>query len=118
MVIHLVDNKTGENSPGTHATPDSNQTGGEDSLILPASYSSIRAFNRVHGNTSQQDKAREILKAVQRHKERIGVGLDPGGCQLATPARNERVSNDEEFYELYSESEDGPARESESESES
>lgn len=117
MVIHLVDNETSENIPGTYETPESNQLGGEDSLILPASYSSIRAFNQVHGNTSQQDKAREILKAVQRHKERIGVGLDPGGCQLATPARNERVTNDEEFYELYSDPEDGPAWESESEME-
>jgi len=116
-VIHLVDNTTCENVPGIIATPELNQLGGEDSLIFPASYSSIRAFNRVHGNTSQQDKAREILKAVQRHKERIGVGLDPGGCQLATPARNERVSNDEEFYELYSDPEDGTARESESEME-
>ena len=118
MVIHIVDDKTSENSAGTYATPESNQIGGEDSLIRPASYSSIRAFNRVHGNTSQQDKAREVLRAVQRHKERIGVGLDPGGCQLATPVRSERVSNDEEFYELYSEPEEGPARESESEIES
>ena len=76
---------------------------GEDSLIFPASYSSIRAFNRVHGNHSQHEKAREILKAVQRLKERIGVGLDPGGCQLATPERNQRVSNDEEFYEVIEE---------------
>lgn len=44
----------------------------------------------------------EILKAVQRMKEQVGFGLDPGGCQLATPARNERVSNDEKFYEVQS----------------
>ncbi|KAL2869193.1 putative C2H2 finger domain protein [Aspergillus lucknowensis] len=82
--------------------PESNQPGNEDSLIFPASYSSVRAFNRVHGKYSQQEKAREILKAVQRLKEHIGVGLDPGGCELATPSRNERVSNDEDHYEVRS----------------
>lgn len=102
LSIDLVVSETGNQGP--LATPEASQPGGEDSLIFPASYSSIRAFNRVHGNHSQQEKAREILKAVTRLKERIGVGLDPGGCQLATPARNERVSNDEEFYEVIEES--------------
>ncbi|KAB8232417.1 putative C2H2 finger domain protein [Aspergillus alliaceus] len=80
--------------------PESPLAGGEDSLIFPANYSSIRAFNRVHGNNTQRDKAQGIFKAVQRLKEQIGVGLDPGGCQLATPARNERVSNEEDVYEV------------------
>lgn len=109
-----MDNEAGKGPNKALATPEPRQPGG-DSLIFPASYSSIRAFNRVHGNTSQKAKAQEILKAVQRLKERIGVGLDPGGCQLATPARNERVSNDEEVYELCSDSEsDGGGFESES----
>ncbi|KKK25200.1 hypothetical protein ARAM_001058 [Aspergillus rambellii] len=80
--------------------PESIQPGCEGSLIFPASYSSIRAFNRVHGNHTQYDKAQEIFKAVQRLKEHVGVGLDPGGCELATPSRKERVSNDEEVYEV------------------
>lgn len=54
----------------------------------------------MHGHNSQRDKAQGIFKAVQRLKEQIGVGLDPGGCQLATPARNERVSNEEDVYEV------------------
>ncbi|KAL2783952.1 hypothetical protein BJX66DRAFT_330307 [Aspergillus keveii] len=83
--------------------PESNHPGNEDSLIFPASYSSIRAFNRVHGKNTQQEKAREIMKAVKRLKEHIGVGLDPGGCELATPVRNQRVSNDEDVYEVRSE---------------
>src|SRR5205809_485914 len=83
---------------------ESKQPQGEDSLIFPASYSSIRAFNRVHGNNTQYEKAREILKAVQRLKDQIGVGLDPGGCQLATPARNERMSQQKDVYEVISES--------------
>ncbi|GKZ19914.1 hypothetical protein AbraIFM66951_001209 [Aspergillus brasiliensis] len=87
-------------SPGALGIPGTAQFNSEDSLIFPASYSSIRAFNRVHGNNTQQEKAREIFKAVQRLKEQIGVGLDPGGCELATPARNERLSNDEDVYEV------------------
>ncbi|CEL05693.1 hypothetical protein ASPCAL06810 [Aspergillus calidoustus] len=83
--------------------PESNHPGNEDSLIFPASYSSIRAFNRVHGKNTQQEKAREIMKAVERLKEHIGVGLDPGGCELAIPVRNQRVSNDEDVYEVRSE---------------
>ncbi|KAF9883852.1 hypothetical protein FE257_002743 [Aspergillus nanangensis] len=80
--------------------PDINQQGGEDSLIFPASSTSIRAYNRVHGNHSQHEKAMGILKAVQRQKEHIGFGLDPGGCQLATPARNTRVSNEQDVYDV------------------
>ena len=99
-----MDNDEASRSPQARATPESNQPGDGDALIFPASYSSIRAFNRFHGNKSQLDKAREIFKAVQRLKERIGIGLDPGGCQLATPERNERV-DDEEVYELHPESE-------------
>lgn len=82
--------------------PESNQPGNEDSLIFPADIGSIRAFNRVHGNIKPEDKACEILKAVQRLKEHVGVGLDPGGCELATPQRNQRVSNDEDVYEVRS----------------
>ncbi|RAK87599.1 hypothetical protein BO79DRAFT_28882 [Aspergillus costaricaensis CBS 115574] len=87
-------------SPGPLGIPDTAQPNSEDSLIIPASGSSIRAFNRVHGNNTQQERSREILKAVQRLKEHIGVGLDPGGCELATPARNERLNNDEDVYEV------------------
>ncbi|KAF7122657.1 hypothetical protein CNMCM5793_000767 [Aspergillus hiratsukae] len=91
-------------SPVPKTIPESIQPRGEDSLILPASYSSIRAFNRVHGNHTQLEKAMEIFKAVQRLKEQIGYGLDPGGCQLATPARVGRVSNDEDVYAVRHES--------------
>ncbi|OJI96643.1 hypothetical protein ASPVEDRAFT_247996 [Aspergillus versicolor CBS 583.65] len=84
--------------------PESNQPGNEDSLIFPADYRSIRAFNRVHGHYSQHEKAGEIFKAVQRLKEHIGVGLDPGGCELATPLRNPRVADDEDVYEVRSQS--------------
>lgn len=93
----------GSDSNGTPrplTRPDPSQMGGEDSLIFPASDTSILAFTDIHEKTSRTQKAEEIFKAIQRLKERIGVGLDPGGCQLATPERNARVNNDEEVYEL------------------
>lgn len=71
-----------------------------DSLIFPAGYTPIRAFNRVHGNQSNTDKARAVLKAVERMKVKIGPGLDQGGCELATPARNAAVGNDEGVFRL------------------
>ncbi|KAL4872886.1 hypothetical protein BDV12DRAFT_127483 [Aspergillus spectabilis] len=95
-----VDQGSGANTVPLTIPESHQQT--EDSLIFPANYSSIRAFNRVHGKNMQDEKAMEIFKAVQRLKEHIGVGLDPGGCQIATPSRNERVSNDEDFYEVRS----------------
>ncbi|GIJ92066.1 hypothetical protein Asppvi_011041 [Aspergillus pseudoviridinutans] len=102
--VPATEGRVVDESPVPKTIPDSIQPGGEDSLVFPASYSSIRAFNRVHGNHTQIEKAREIFKAVQRLKEHIGYGLDPGGCQLATPARIGRVSNDEDVYAVRHES--------------
>ncbi|GIK05721.1 hypothetical protein Aspvir_009834 [Aspergillus viridinutans] len=102
--VPATEGRVAGESPVPKTIPESIQPGGEDALIFPASYSSIRAFNRVHGNHTQIEKAREIFKAVQRLKEHIGYGLDPGGCQLATPARIGRVSNDEDVYAVRHES--------------
>ncbi|GFF70920.1 hypothetical protein IFM61606_00049 [Aspergillus udagawae] len=102
--VPATEGRVAGESPVPKTIPESIQPEGEDSLIFPASYSSIRAFNRVHGNHTQIEKAREIFKAVQRLKEHIGYGLDPGGCQLATPARIGRVSNDEDVYAVRHES--------------
>ncbi|KAF4218390.1 hypothetical protein CNMCM8980_002598 [Aspergillus fumigatiaffinis] len=102
--VPATEGRVAGESPVPKTIPESIQPGGEDSLIFPASYSSIRAFNRVHGNHTQIEKAREIFKAVQRLKEHIGYGLDPGGCQLATPTRIGRVSNDEDVYAVRHES--------------
>ncbi|PYH49536.1 putative C2H2 finger domain protein [Aspergillus saccharolyticus JOP 1030-1] len=85
---------------GLSTIPQTGRPGTDDMLIFPASGSSIRSYHRVHGNTTQQQKAQEILKAVQRLKEQIGVGLDPGGCELANFVRNERHSTDENVYEV------------------
>lgn len=97
MSYHLGDSDVGETPV---PIPHSSQSKGEDALIFPASFSSIRAFNKVHGNSTQRDRAEGILKAVRKQKERIGVGLDPGGCQLATPARNANLTAEEGVYEV------------------
>ncbi|RAH73081.1 putative C2H2 finger domain protein [Aspergillus aculeatinus CBS 121060] len=85
---------------GLSTIPQNGRPGLDDMLIFPASGSSIRAYHRVHGKTTQQQKAQEILKAVQRLKEQIGVGLDPGGCELTNFVRNERQSTEEDVYEV------------------
>lgn len=77
----------------------------QDTLRFPASNSAIRAFNRLRNNHSNQAKAMEVFRGVERLKEQIGVGLDAGGCRLATPARNARVSDDEGVYVIVP---DGP----------
>lgn len=71
-----------------------------DSLIFPAGYPPIRAYNRVHGNHSNPEKARAVLKAVERMKVRIGPGLEQGGCEIANPVRMSRVGNDEGVMRL------------------
>ncbi|KAL1999815.1 hypothetical protein VTN02DRAFT_3955 [Thermoascus thermophilus] len=71
-----------------------------DSLIFPAGYTPIRAYNRVHGNHSNPDKARAVLKAVERVKVRIGPGLEQGGCEIANPVRMGGVGNDEGVMRL------------------
>ena len=85
--------------PPSNGLQDLNQPVGEDSLVFPASSISIQAFNRIHEKRTQPEKALEVLRGVQRLKEQIGVGLDPGGCELATPARNARL-DDDEVYQL------------------
>ncbi|KAL2009371.1 hypothetical protein VTN00DRAFT_7565 [Thermoascus crustaceus] len=71
-----------------------------DSLIFPAGYTPIRAYNRVHGNHSNPEKARAVLEAVERMKVRIGPGLEQGGCEIANPVRMSGVGNDEGVFRL------------------
>jgi len=50
----------------------------------------------MHGIHSDIEKANEVVRAVQRHRRKVGFGLEQGGCQLATPAANYKLRNDEE----------------------
>lgn len=43
---------------------------------------SIVAFNKAHGNNTPSDKAKEVLRAVERKKATIGALIDRGGCTM------------------------------------
>jgi hypothetical protein len=81
-------------------TPVAATMGNVDSLIFPVGRAPVRAFNKIHGNQSMHDKAREVFKAVQHQRRKVGFGLEQGGCALATSERNRVMSNDEEVSTL------------------
>ena len=58
-----------------------------DTLILPAEQQPIRAFHKLHGKTSDEQKAREVLRSLQNRKKIIGPGIERGGCILVTEKR-------------------------------
>jgi hypothetical protein len=72
--------------------------GDVDSLIFPVDHTPIRAFNKLRGNQSNVEKAKEVLKAVQHQRRKVGFGLEQGGCEFAIPARNKVLSNDEGVF--------------------
>jgi hypothetical protein len=85
---------------GSLITPVAATAGDVDSLIFPVSHAPVRAFNKIHGNQSMHDKAKEVFKAVQQQRRKIGFGLEQGGCELGTPERIHVMSNDEEISAL------------------
>ncbi len=40
------------------------------------------AFNKAHGNESHVEKAKEVLRAMERKKATIGALIDKGGCTM------------------------------------
>jgi hypothetical protein len=66
-----------------------------DTLVLssvtmnPESNIPNRAFSKAHGNEKMEirQSAIETLVALQRHKEKVGPGLDRGGCTLVNAER-------------------------------
>jgi hypothetical protein len=74
-----------------------------DTLILspvtmnPESNIPNRAFSKAHGNEKMEVRqtAIETLLALQRQKERVGPGLDRGGCTLVNKERRETVLDQE-----------------------
>lgn len=95
------------NANGSIVTPDASTAGEGDSLIYPVeSKSSIKAFYKVHGIEKPKDQAQEVLLAVRRRQQRVGVGLEQEGCEFSNPKRNKAIVNDEEFYQVVSEEEE------------
>lgn len=92
-------------SSGAVVTPNVATAGDVDSLIFPVDHTPIRAFNKLRGIQSNVEKAKEVLKAVQHQRRKIGFGLDQSGCEFASPEGNKVLSNDEEFFALVSDGE-------------
>jgi hypothetical protein len=66
-------------SCGRRVTPRATTEGFPPTLILPAAYASVRSFNRIRGNLSEESKAEEVLRALKCKKTMIGVGVSRGG---------------------------------------
>lgn len=74
-----------------------------DTLVLssvttnPESNIPNRAFSKAHGNEKMdiRQSAIETLLALQRHKEKVGPGLDRGGCTLVNDERRATLIDNE-----------------------
>ncbi|WEW56942.1 hypothetical protein PRK78_002401 [Emydomyces testavorans] len=67
---------------GRSWTPKISEQGPHPALIFPAASSSIRSFNKIHGNKTERSKAMEVLRALEIKKARVGIGVSKGGCTL------------------------------------
>lgn len=56
----------------------------------------VKAFLKAHGNKKMdvRKSAEEVLRAMEVHKEKIGPGMDRGGCTLVTDARRATLVQD------------------------
>ncbi|EEA21472.1 hypothetical protein TMatcc_009116 [Talaromyces marneffei ATCC 18224] len=95
------------NANGLIVTPDAITAGENDALIFPVEPIPIRAFNKLYGDQKATDRARQVLRAVQKRRRRVGIGLEQEGCEFSTPVRNKLFVNDEEFYEVVTDGEQG-----------
>lgn len=84
----------------TPEASDAQKNGETGAIVFPTGYTPIRAFNLVRGNASLQQKAREAYRAVEQRIIRIGIALEPVGCELANLDRLWAVSNDEDYIQL------------------
>jgi hypothetical protein len=87
-----------KDSHGIIVTPDAQAATDVDSLIFPVESTPIRAYNRMHNIQTDVERAKAVLKAVQRHRQKVGFGLEQGGCQLATSESNARLRAKEEVF--------------------
>jgi hypothetical protein len=95
------------NANGLIVTPDATMAGENDILIFPVEPTPIRAFNKLYGDEKPTERARQVLRAVQTRRKRVGIGLEQQGCEFSTPVRNKLFVNDEEFYAVVTDEEEG-----------
>uniref|UniRef100_A0A364L0C1 C2H2-type domain-containing protein n=1 Tax=Talaromyces amestolkiae TaxID=1196081 RepID=A0A364L0C1_TALAM len=92
---------------GLIVTPDAATAGESDTLIFPVEPTPIRAFNKLYGDQKPTERAQQVLRAVQKRRKRVGIGLEQQGCEFSTPVRNKLFVNDEEYYEVVTDEEEG-----------
>ncbi len=84
-------------SQGRQATPRASTSGSLDPP--PAGLRPNRQFHKVHGNKSDQSKARVAQMSIERKKKDVGPGLDRGGSLVLNELREEAVIDDEDVAE-------------------
>ncbi|PGH16480.1 hypothetical protein AJ80_05165 [Polytolypa hystricis UAMH7299] len=90
---------------GRTVTPKATTSGNPPTLILPAAYSSIKSFYKIHGNDNDRSKALEVMKALEAKQMKVGNGLGRGGCTLMNPARLDTVAAFERVFKVVSDEE-------------
>lgn len=93
-------------SDGRIITPVTGTQGTRDSLLLPAGSVPIRAFHKARGNTSEHAKAKEMLRALQWKKYRVGFGLDRAGCTTANFKRLSAVGGPDNVFQFVDDEKD------------
>lgn len=94
------------NAHGLIITPNAATAGENDALIFPVETTSIRAFNKLYGDQKPKERAQQVLRAIQKRRKHVGIGLEQEGCEFSNPVRNKAFTKDEEWYEVVDEEED------------
>ncbi|KAI9703783.1 MAG: hypothetical protein M1836_007553 [Candelina mexicana] len=88
---------------GRQATPRALTQGSLDPP--PAGLRPNTQFHKVHGNKSDQAKARVAQMSIERKKKEVGPGLDQGGSLLLNDRRRAAMIDDEDVAESCDEDE-------------
>jgi len=94
------------NANGFIVTPDAATAGENDALIFPVEQIPIRAFNKLYGDHKPTERAQQVLRAIQKRRKHVGIGLEQEGCEFSTPIRNKLFVNDEEWYQVVTDEEE------------
>ncbi|EFW13685.1 hypothetical protein D8B26_002570 [Coccidioides posadasii str. Silveira] len=81
-VLSIDPENCSKDQNGRSYTPRISERGPHPALIFPAASSSIKSFNKIHGNKTERAKALEVLRALETKQARVGIGVNKGGCTL------------------------------------
>ncbi|KAK2751151.1 hypothetical protein FQN57_000226 [Myotisia sp. PD_48] len=83
---------------GRQLIPKATTDGSAPTIIFPATYQSIREFNKLHRHETDRSKAVEVLRSLKRKQANIGIGLARGGCTLMNAERQRSVTASETVW--------------------